>query len=124
MAAITPELDQAMMKVWELKAPPLVKWGQALDLLGQAGFCYETPLHTDMVLCHPENRGGLGLNARNAHLVALKIKQRGADMAELNKATAFELANDDEVCSRIISSITLKRYIEHQFTQRKVFSKR
>ena len=95
MVAIAAEVEAAMERIKVLKAPPLVKWGQALEVLSGAALAYETVLHSDMVLCHPDNRGGLGLNARNAHMVAMKIKQRGGDWAELAKATAFELASDD-----------------------------
>ena len=95
MVAIAAEVEAAMERIKVLKAPPLVKWGQALEVLSGAALAYETVLHSDMVLCHPDNRGGLGLNARNAHMVAVKIKQRGGDWAELAKATAFELASDD-----------------------------
>ena len=41
-------------------------------------------MHPDNVLCHPCNRGGLGINAHNAHRTGAKVQAIGADMKQLD----------------------------------------
>lgn len=72
---------------------PITQWGQALAALKEANVAYEVEdVHPRLIMTHPDNRGKLGVNAFNAHRVGAYIKRVGADLAELKKATAFELS--------------------------------
>ena len=91
---ITPELDADMKKTLALdekQVGAVDKWNQSLGLLRRARLCYRAKFQNAQVLVHPSNRGGLGLNAFNAHRTGARIWRAGPDMRELAKATAFEL---------------------------------
>ena len=51
-------------------------------------------LHTDDMLCHPENRSGLLINAHDAHKKAPKVKHAGANLKELHDAVCMEMSSD------------------------------
>ena len=51
-------------------------------------------LHTDVLLPHPKNRGGLVLNGNNAHRNGSKIRRVGANVVELHGAVSMEMSPD------------------------------
>ena len=51
-------------------------------------------VHTDDVLCHPENRSRILINAHDAHRKASKVKHAGADLKALHDAVCMELSSD------------------------------
>ena len=50
--------------------------------------------HTDDILCHPENRSGLLINAHDAHRKATKVKHAGANLKALHDAVCMEMSTD------------------------------
>eukprot|EP00959_Pyramimonas_sp_CCMP1952_P124050 2593648-Pyramimonas_sp.AAC.1 len=55
---------------------------------------YKSVLNSKHVLCHPKNRGSLGLNPYNCHLNLASVHRHrvGANPAELHGAVAFEIS--------------------------------
>ena len=51
-------------------------------------------VHTGDMLCHPENRSGLLINAHDAHRKASKVKHAGANLKALHDAVCMELSSD------------------------------
>jgi hypothetical protein len=72
---------------------------QTLEFLKREKISYEQPLHSDVMLCHRKNRGGLGINAHNCHKLAWEIYRIGGDTSMLNNALCFELAPEDKVAA-------------------------
>ena len=48
------------------------------------------------VICHPQNRGKLGLNPYNVHRNGAEIVKVGYDPKEMAKAAAFEICPLDQ----------------------------
>ena len=69
---------------------PMTAFQDIMDKCTEEQICYKRVLHTDEVMVHPANRGGLGLNAHNAHRTGAMIKSIGVDPEELAKSVAFE----------------------------------
>lgn len=72
----------------------LAKWGLIKKMLVDANVAYFMEIHAGTILCHPKNRGGLGINHHNAHKNGATIVHVGADQDELTKATCFELSRN------------------------------
>ena len=70
--------------------PPMTAFKDIMDLLEEQKISYKKPLEVEEIQVHPANRGGLGLNAFNAHRNGASIKSIGVDPDELAKAVAFE----------------------------------
>ena len=90
----TPQVRGEVQAVLDLgsAAGPLTKWNKVLDILKDAKVAYSsTNISPQEFLVHPYNRSRLGVNAFTSHRNGAKIKRVGADLAELSKATAFEL---------------------------------
>ena len=51
-------------------------------------------VHTDDMLCHPENRAGLMINAHDAHRKGSKVKHAGSNLKELHDAVCMEMSSD------------------------------
>ncbi len=64
------------------------KWQGVVSILRAHNGCYEQVLKPSQIAVHPSNRGGLGLNPRNAHKVGAAIKLVGGDLED---ATCFEI---------------------------------
>ena len=62
--------------------------------LVRSGIGYCITAHSDVVLCHPANRGGLGLHGRNAHANGARVHAVGANIDELHGAWAVEMSGD------------------------------
>lgn len=73
---------------------PSGKWVAIETILVKHGLAYRATVEPEYVLAHPLNRGGTGINAHNCHAVGAKILQVGGDMAQLHKATCFEMPPD------------------------------
>jgi hypothetical protein len=61
-----------------------------LEHLSEHNIVLQQKLTVEQVMVHPANRGGLGLNAYNAHANGEKILDIGVDEEELEKAMAFQ----------------------------------
>lgn len=72
----------------------LAPWAKITDVLLSTNIAYFAELSCTVVLCHPKNTGGLGLNPHNIHKNGASIKKAGADDSELCRATCFELSSD------------------------------
>ena len=76
------------------KGGSLTKWNKLFKRLMQSNIPYRIRLAIWDILVHPENRGGLGLNAFNVHQTMATVKSIGADPAAVHMATCFEMAPD------------------------------
>ena len=65
-----------------------------LDFLCGQKISYKARLHVREILVHVKNRGGLLLNAHNAHRNGSHICRVGADLGELHGAVCFEMQPD------------------------------
>ena len=72
----------------------LTRWNKILEIFKQHNLCYVRLVKISECLVHRLNRGGLGLNAYNAHKTLAVIKAVGCDREHLKKATAFEFPSD------------------------------
>ena len=63
-----------------------------LDFCEKNNLMYKDVLHSKFVLCHPKNRGSLGLNPYNCHLNLASVYRVGANPAELHGAVAIEIS--------------------------------
>ena len=88
------DVEAAIDALIAAKMPINVKWGEIRRVFADAKISYRIIAHTDQMLCHPCNRGGLGINGFRAHRNAAKVYRIGGDMQELHKAAAFELSSD------------------------------
>ena len=72
----------------------LSKWNQVAEILTQHHLAWHSLIHPNQMLCHPSNRGKLGLNAAMAHRLILRIKTVGGDKRELARAVCWQLSTD------------------------------
>ena len=71
---------------------PLSIWNDVKKILLDEGIAYEVPVVCpSRVLCHTENRGGLGLNPKTCHRTGARILRIGCDRDELEKTVSMEL---------------------------------
>ena len=84
----------------------LSKWNQIADVLVRYNLAMIEMIHPNQMLCHPSNRGKLGINAAGSHRVILRIKTVGGDKRELARAACFQL-----------STIPIKRDAQLQFNK-------
>ena len=69
---------------------------ELLDYLSRNNISYSMPVHSDLILVHPENRGRLGINAHNCHRNMKNIVAIGANRKLLNMSVAFELSGKSD----------------------------
>ena len=77
--------------------PILSRWLEIEKILWEDHMIQWLVLLPRMVMCHPSNRGTLGLNARNAHCLGERVKTVGADLSELHGAVCFEMSPKQDV---------------------------
>lgn len=82
---------QSICDVLVVEAAPLARWNVTLEVMESHKIPYKQVLSPEMLLCHPCNRGGLGLNSHNVGRTGANIKAVGADLDALKKSTCFEL---------------------------------
>ncbi len=95
MAAFDPNMVamiNAILKDSSEDVGALTKWNQILRILFEYRIPYKRMVKLCELLVHPKNRGGLGLNAHDAHEILAKVKRVGADLEHLRKACAFEMS--------------------------------
>ena len=63
-----------------------------LDILKSAGKATIRKINPMIVICHPANRGALGLNAFNSHRLGDRIITVGCRMEELDQTMVFEMS--------------------------------
>ena len=51
-------------------------------------------IHTDQIMVHPKNRGGLMINGFDSQTKGSKVKHVGANLAKLTDAVCIELSPD------------------------------
>lgn len=68
------------------------KWSKIEKMLLDEKIAVRMKLHTDDLMVHQDNRGGLGLNCFNAHRNGKILRRVGADLNQLSRACCFELA--------------------------------
>lgn len=82
---------KAVLAMDKAKTGPLTMWNKAVAVLTEAGLIRTEQVNVDDVLCHPDNRGKLGISGVGMHHTGHKILKAGADKNELKKSTAFEM---------------------------------
>ena len=60
----------------------------------KCGVGFKGVVHTDDLLCHPENRSGLLINAHDAHRKGSKAKHSGSNLKALHDAVCMEISAD------------------------------
>ena len=74
------------------KIAPITAMNAIVEKLLDAKICrVEKNMDVQKVMCHPFNRGKLGLNAFNVHRNGSRMFQVGCDPAEIVKFAVFEL---------------------------------
>ena len=71
-------------------AAPKTMWKDIVAHLDEHNILLRQHLTVSQVMVHDANRGGLGLNAYDAHKNGAKIMDIGVDEEELSKAVAFQ----------------------------------
>ena len=75
----------------------LTKWRDCESELLKCGAATKRIIHVSEILCHPDNRSGLGINWFNADRNIRMIKSVGVDWQKLIDATCFEISTDPEL---------------------------
>ena len=70
----------------------LSKWNQIADVMVRYNLALVEMIHPNQMLCHPSNRGKLGLNVAGSHRLILRIKTVGGEKRELARAACFQLS--------------------------------
>ena len=94
MTHLTPsdiENNQALLSQDEKEVGVLALWRDIEEVLLNCGSACKREIHSDEIMCHPDNRGGMGINWYNAHRNLRLIKSVGVDIAKLTDATCFEM---------------------------------
>ena len=93
--ALTPEVQKEVDQLLEQNMPMVSKWKAMEHLLLQHGLAWRAVIHPSMMLVHPLNRGGLGVNGHSAHAKGASLLQSGFDRKFLHSSTCFELAAEE-----------------------------
>ena len=93
--ALTPEVQKEVDQLLEQNMPMVSKWKAMEHLLLQHGLAWRAVIHPSMMLVHPLNRGGLGVNGHSAHAKGAFLLQSGFDREFLHSSTCFELAAEE-----------------------------
>jgi len=83
---------QSICDVLVVEAAPLARWNVTLEVMESHNIPYKQVLSPEMLLCHPCNRGGLGLNSHNVGRTGANIKAVGADLDALKKKHVLRVA--------------------------------
>ena len=86
------EKIQALLSQDEKEVGVLALWRDIEEVLLNCGSACKREIHSDEIMVHPDNRGGLGLNWFNAHRNLRLIKSVGVDLTKLSDATCFEMS--------------------------------
>ena len=96
-ARFTPDLvgavDTLVAESHTIGSGARIRWNKIKDLFLAARLAHTAVLHPSLILCHPANRGGLGLNAYNCHSLVKNIGRVGCDFSELIHATCSEISS-------------------------------
>ena len=98
----TPEVIAMVNQTMASEGGALSKWNSIAKKLLEEGIAYQIKLDVDEVLCHPLNRGGLGVNPHDCHEKLGAIREVGGDKRLLLHATCFELCPIGEANARAI----------------------
>ena len=90
---LSPELVKAVAEILESLKGSLVKWTTIKKLLAEAKITYIAKLKPQLMLVHPKNREGCGLNPSDAHENLEVISEIGGDPDAVRHATCIEMNN-------------------------------
>jgi hypothetical protein len=77
----------------DVSCGPITIWKSIKAILVEASIAYEIDnVPPTVVLCHPHNRGKLGINPFTAHRTGARIISVGCDKDELDKAVSIEIS--------------------------------
>lgn len=93
--ALTPQVQKEVDQLLEQNLPLVSKWKAMEQALLQHGLAWRAVIHPSMMLVHPLNRGGLGVNGHSAHAKGASLLQSGFDRKFLHSSTCFELAAEE-----------------------------
>ena len=89
-AAVVAEISALLQKK---EIGPVAAWQAVLKVLKEKGLAYDADCKPTMIMCHPGNRSGLGVNARNVHANGMKIRAIGGDLGQVvGRSCAFEMS--------------------------------
>ncbi|CAE7030278.1 unnamed protein product [Symbiodinium sp. CCMP2592] len=94
--AVTPLVQQEVDTVLARDLPLVSKWKLVESTLLSCGLAWKACIHPSMLLVHPLNRGGLGINGHSAHAKGASLLASGFDRKFLHSSTCFELAVDEK----------------------------
>ena len=95
MARKTHPKQEDVQKLIGAKSQPILSRLSAIfEILREANLKNTMKLKPELVMCHPANRGKLGLNAYNAHRTGKFVKNIGAKIEELLGAVCIGVASD------------------------------
>jgi hypothetical protein len=101
-ANIVSQGDRILAKVAELPLLQVCAEFRAFCKLKKLS--YMQVIHTDNVMTHPDNRGGLMLNPYNVHKNIARVCQIGANKRELHGAVAMEVSGQTDVKAKEIAA--------------------
>jgi hypothetical protein len=87
---LSPDLVKAVAEILESLKGSLVKWTTIKKLLAEAKITYIAKLKPQLMLVHPKNREGCGLNPSDAHENLEVISEIGGDPDAVRHATCIE----------------------------------
>ena len=83
-------------KIMQSKQGSILQWVQIQKVLMENSLAYTSQLQPGLLLVHPQNRGGTGINAWSTHAKGSMICQSGADVTLLGGSVCFEMSLDPE----------------------------
>ena len=76
-------------KIMQPKQGSILQWVQIQKVLMENSLAYTSQLQPGLLLVHPQNRGGTGINAWSMHAKGSMICQSGADVTLLGGQFMF-----------------------------------
>ena len=83
-------------RIMQSKQGYILQWNEIKKVFMENSLAYTSQLDPGLLLVHPQNRGGTGINAWSMHAKGAIICQSGADLNLLMGSVCFELSLDPE----------------------------
>ena len=83
-------------RIMQSKQGYILQWNEIKKVLMENSLAYTSQLDPGLLLVHPQNKGGTGINAWSMHAKGAIICQSGADLNLLMGSVCFELSLDPE----------------------------
>lgn len=93
---VSTHVKDEISKIMQSKQGYILQWNEIKKVLIDNSLAYTSQLEPGLLLVHPQNRGGTGINAWSMHAKGAIICQSGADLNLLMGSVCFELSLDPE----------------------------